>query len=152
MPNNQGGIVDDLIVYRWSQEDYTLVVNASNISKDWDWIMEQKNAKGFDCELEDISDDVSLIAVQGPNAIKLLQKLTSIDLDKIKFNENEYYYHAGTKVIKEQIYATGGRVFNFVCLSSNFLEARIKIINLINSLNWDGGFYRKDIGYKVIDE
>ena len=74
------------------------------------------------------------------------------NLDKIKFNENEYYYHAGTKVIKEQIYATGGRVFNFVCLSSNFLEARIKIINLINSLNWDGGFYRKDIGYKVIDE
>ena len=74
------------------------------------------------------------------------------NLDKIKFNENEYYYHAGTKVIKEQIYATGGRVFNFVCLSSNFLKARIKIINLINSLNWDGGFYRKDIGYKVIDE
>ena len=92
MPNNQGGIVDDLIVYRWNQNEYTLVVNASNISKDWDWIMEQKNAKGFDCELEDISDDVSLIAVQGPNASKVLQKLTPIDLDGIRF----YHFDAGS--------------------------------------------------------
>jgi aminomethyltransferase len=92
MPNNQGGIVDDLIVYRWNQNEYTLVVNASNISKDWDWIMEQKNAKGFDCELEDISDDVSLIAVQGPNACKVLQKLTPIDLDGIRF----YHFDAGS--------------------------------------------------------
>ena len=74
------------------------------------------------------------------------------NLDKVQFNDNEYHYHAGTNKIKEQIYATGGRVLNFVCLSENFLEARIKIIDLINSLNWDGGFYRKDIGYKVIDE
>ena len=92
MPNNQGGIVDDLIVYRWNQNEYTLVVNASNISKDWDWIMEQKNAKGFDCELEDISDDVSLIAVQGPNASKVLQKLTPINLDEIRF----YHFDAGS--------------------------------------------------------
>ena len=70
----------------------------------------------------------------------------------IRVHKDEYYYHAGTNVIKEQIYATGGRVLNFVCLSKNFLEARIKVINSINSLNWDGGFYRKDIGYKVIDE
>lgn len=92
MPNNQGGIVDDLIVYRWSQEEYTLVVNASNISKDWDWIMEQKALKGFDCELEDMSDDISLIAVQGPKAMNVLQKLTSIDLSDIKF----YYFDAGS--------------------------------------------------------
>tara|TARA_B110000027_G_scaffold11709_1_gene10582 strand:- start:3883 stop:5145 length:1263 start_codon:yes stop_codon:yes gene_type:complete len=73
------------------------------------------------------------------------------DLNKIKFDENEYYYHAGTTIMKGQIYAVGGRVLNFVCLSEDFLSARTKIINLINSLNWDGGFYRKDIGYKVID-
>ena len=92
MPNNEGGIVDDLIVYRWSATDYTLVVNASNIAKDWDWIMSQKEAKGFDCELEDQSDDISLLAVQGPNAIKLLQKLTDIDLSAIEF----YHFDAGS--------------------------------------------------------
>ena len=74
------------------------------------------------------------------------------NLNKIKYSENEYCYHAGTTINNQQIYATGGRVLNFVCLSENFLNARIKIINSINSLNWDNGFYRKDIGYKVIDE
>ena len=74
------------------------------------------------------------------------------DLDKIKFNKNEYCYHAGTNISKKKIYATGGRVLNFVCLSENFLIARSKIIDTINFLNWEGGFYRKDIGYKVIDK
>ena len=73
-------------------------------------------------------------------------------MNKITFDKNEYCYHAGTTRTNEKIYATGGRVLNFVCLSENFLNARKKIINSINSLNWNGGFYRKDIGYKVIDE
>jgi len=92
MPNEDGGIVDDLIVYRWNSEEYTLVVNASNIAKDWDWIMKQKEAKGFDCELDDMSDSVSLLAVQGPNAIKVVQKLTDVDLSAIKF----YHFAAGS--------------------------------------------------------
>ena len=74
------------------------------------------------------------------------------NLNKIKFNENEHYYHAGTAINNQKIYAIGGRVLNFVCLSENFFEARTKIINTISLLNWGGGFYRKDIGYKVIDE
>ena len=74
------------------------------------------------------------------------------NLDKINFDENEYCYHAGTTKTKEQIYSTGGRVLNFVCISENFLDARKKVVNSIKSLDWDGGFYRKDIGYKVIDE
>ena len=74
------------------------------------------------------------------------------NLNKIKSNEKEYCYHASTTISKKQIYAIGGRVLNFVCLSENFLEARAKIINSINSIRWDHGFYRKDIGYKVIDE
>ena len=74
------------------------------------------------------------------------------NMNKVKFNENEYCYHAGTTITNEQIYATGGRVLNFVCLSDNFLECRTKVMNLINYLGWAGGFYRKDIGYKVIDE
>ncbi|PCJ65616.1 MAG: glycine cleavage system protein T [Bacteroidetes bacterium] len=99
MPNDEGGIVDDLIVYRWSAEEYTLVVNASNIAKDWDWIMKQKDAKGFDCELEDMSDDISLMAVQGPNAAKVIQKLTDIDLDAIKF----YHFDAGSCAGSEDV-------------------------------------------------
>ena len=74
------------------------------------------------------------------------------NINKINFNENVYCYHAGTTTTKNQIYATGGRVLNFVCLSESFLDARIKIIDSINFLNWDSGFYRKDIGYKVINE
>lgn len=91
MPNDEGGVVDDLIVYRWSAEEYTLVVNGSNIAKDWDWVMKQREAKGFDCEIEDQSDDISLMAVQGPNAEKVLQKLTDVDLSAIKY----YHFDAG---------------------------------------------------------
>ena len=74
------------------------------------------------------------------------------DLNKVIIDKYEYCYHAGTAIIEQKIYATGGRVLNFVCLSQNFLEARTKVINSINSLNWNGGFYRKDIGYKVISK
>jgi phosphoribosylamine---glycine ligase len=72
-------------------------------------------------------------------------------INKIKLSENEYCYHAGTNKIDEDVYAVGGRVLNFVCLSGDFLKSRNQILSLINSLNWDGGFYRKDIGYKVIN-
>ena len=74
------------------------------------------------------------------------------NIDKTKFIKDVYCYHAGTIKDKDQVYATGGRVLNFVCLSESFLEARARVINLINSINWQGGFYRKDIGYNVIDE
>jgi len=74
------------------------------------------------------------------------------NINKLKLNKNEYCYHAGTIKIKEEVYAVGGRVLNFVCLSEDFLKARIRIFDLINSLNWNGGFFRKDVGYKVINE
>jgi phosphoribosylamine--glycine ligase len=73
------------------------------------------------------------------------------NIEEIKFSENEYLYHAGTTKIDDKIFSNGGRVLNFVCLSNDFLEARTKIFDLINQLSWDDGFYRKDIGYKVID-
>ena len=73
-------------------------------------------------------------------------------LPKIKMKKNEYCYHAGTMKNKDKIYATGGRVLSFVCLSKSFSNARFQIFNLIKSLKWTGGFFRKDIGYKVIDE
>ena len=73
------------------------------------------------------------------------------NIKKISLKENEFIYHAGTKKIEGKIYSNGGRVINLTCLSSDFKESRHKIFNLIDSLNWPGGFFRKDIGYKVID-
>ena len=74
------------------------------------------------------------------------------NFSKIKLNNFEFCFHAGTTKHKDKIFAIGGRVLNFVCLSKNFLEARNKIFKQIKILNWKEGFYRKDIGYKVIDQ
>ncbi len=79
--NGQGGIVDDLLVYCFDAEKYMLVVNASNTHKDWEWINIQNE---FEAELEDASDRLSLLAVQGPFAEKTVQKLTNIPLHEIK--------------------------------------------------------------------
>ena len=82
LPNEDGGIVDDLLVYRLSEEKYMLVVNASNIEKDWNWIS-QYNTKGVN--MKNVSDDHSLFAVQGPKATEALQSLTSVNLSDIPF-------------------------------------------------------------------
>ena len=71
--NKNGGIIDDLIVYKTSSFEYMLVVNAANIEKDYDWI--KKNISGFNCEINDRSDDLGLISVQGPNSTKLLDEI-----------------------------------------------------------------------------
>lgn len=84
LPNDQGGIIDDLIVYRIAEENYLLVVNASNIEKDWNWIS-GFNTKG--AEMKNISDETCLFAVQGPKAVDVLQQLTKTDLKAIP------YYH-----------------------------------------------------------
>jgi aminomethyltransferase len=81
LPNETGGIVDDLLVYRLNEEEYMLVVNASNIKKDWDWITHY-NTRG--AELEDASERLSLLAVQGPRAADVLQSLTTADLGSMK--------------------------------------------------------------------
>ena len=74
------------------------------------------------------------------------------NLNKIKLDDSEYCYHAGTKIIEEEVYASGGRVLNFICVSEDFYLSRNRILDLIKLLNWEGGFFRKDIGYKVINE
>jgi aminomethyltransferase len=81
-PNGKGGIVDDLLVYYFEPEKYMLVVNASNIQKDWDWLVSQ-NDTGV--ELENASGRISQLAVQGPKATQILQKLTRTDLASIKY-------------------------------------------------------------------
>ncbi len=82
MPNTTGGIVDDLLVYRIDEKTYMLVVNASNIEKDWNWIS-QFNTDGV--VMKDISDRTSLLAVQGPKAAEALQSLTDIDLASMEY-------------------------------------------------------------------
>ena len=84
MPNGKGGIVDDLIIYKFSDEKYLLVVNASNIEKDWDWISSHNS---FDAEMRNVSDEYSLLAIQGPKAVEAMQSLTTHNLAEIK------YYH-----------------------------------------------------------
>ena len=82
LPNNDGGIVDDLLIYCISEVEYLLVVNASNIQKDWDWISAHNT---FGVEMENISDSMSLLAVQGPKATETLQKLTDVNLSEVSF-------------------------------------------------------------------
>ncbi len=82
MPNDTGGIVDDLLIYMLKPEEYMLVVNASNIQKDWDWIMKNND---MEAELENISDNISLLAVQGPKAEAVIQKLTKTDLSSLSY-------------------------------------------------------------------
>lgn len=82
LPNETGGIVDDLLVYRINLNEYILVVNASNIEKDWNWIS-KFNTKGV--EMKNISEGVSLLAIQGPKALATLQKLTEINLSDIPY-------------------------------------------------------------------
>jgi len=96
LPNKHGGIVDDLLVYRLTEDNcsegeqaYMLVVNASNIEKDWNWIVEQNT---FDAKMINISDQTGLLAIQGPQAIALLQPLTDIDLNSLSY----YTFTKGT--------------------------------------------------------
>ncbi len=82
LPNEEGGIVDDLLVYRLTEQSYMLVVNASNIEKDWNWI-EKYNTQGV--EMHNISDKTSLLAIQGPKAAEAIQSLTDLDLASMEY-------------------------------------------------------------------
>ena len=92
LPNDTGGIVDDLLIYRINASTYMLVVNASNIEKDWEWIL---NHNHFEVEMENRSDQMSLLAVQGPKAAEAMQGLTEIDLSAMKYYTFEIGVFAG---------------------------------------------------------
>ena len=115
-PNEEGGIVDDLIIYKIKDEEYLLVVNASNIDKDWAWI-EKHNTMG--AEMRNISDDYSLLAIQGPKAIEAMQSLTSEDLSAIKFYNFKVSDFAGIEhVIISATGYTGSGGFEIYCKNS----------------------------------
>ena len=113
LPNATGGIVDDLIVYRINNEKWLLVVNASNIQKDWDWINSQNE---IGAELKNISEDYSLLAIQGPKAVQAMQSLTSIDLSAIKFYHFQIADFAGIdNIIISATGYTGSGGFEIYC-------------------------------------
>jgi aminomethyltransferase len=89
LPNGKGGIVDDLLVYCIGPEEYMLVVNASNIENDWSWVESQNR---FGAKMENFSDYISLLAVQGPKAAQVIQKLTDVNLAEIPY----YHFKKGT--------------------------------------------------------
>jgi aminomethyltransferase len=101
-PNETGGIIDDLLVYKLDGDAYMLVVNASNIEKDWDWLVVNNT---MDVELHNISDKTTLLAVQGPKAAEVLQGLTEIDLAEMKYYTSQKGVFAGTENVL--ISATG---------------------------------------------
>lgn len=137
LPNGKGGIVDDLIIYRIKDEQYLLVVNASNIEKDWDWISSH-NSKGV--EIKNLSDDYSLLAIQGPKAIEAMQSLTTVDLSAIKYYHFEVGPFAGVDYVI--ISATG-------YTGSGGFEIYVKNENVEKV--WDKVFEAgKDFGIKPI--
>jgi aminomethyltransferase len=105
MCNENGGILDDFVVYRLELEKFMMVFNASNRDKDYNWIV--KNAKGFNVKIEEISDKVAMVAVQGPNAERTLQKISSEDLSKIERFKCGHSHLAGVEVFLSRTGYTG---------------------------------------------
>lgn len=125
LPNENGGIVDDLIVYKMKEDQYLLVVNASNIEKDWNWIS-TKNDVG--AEMRNISDDYSLLAIQGPKAVEAMQSLTSVDLASIKYYHFEVADFAGiSDVIISATGYTGSGGFEIYAKNSDIEQIWNKV-------------------------
>lgn len=124
-PNESNGIVDDLIVYRLNQEKWLLVVNASNIDKDWNWISSH-NSMG--AEMKNLSEDYSLLAIQGPKAVEAMQSLTSVDLNEIKFYTFRVADFAGIEhVIISATGYTGSGGFEIYCKNSEVTQIWKKV-------------------------
>ena len=131
LPNDTGGIVDDLIIYKIKEESYLLVVNASNIEKDWDWIV-YKNSIG--AELINRSDDYSLLAIQGPKAVAAMQSLSSEDLSEIDFYNFKISDFAGVKdVIISATGYTGSGGFEIYCKNSEVKQIWESVFKAGNS-------------------
>lgn len=113
LPNKEGGIVDDLLVYKMKEDQYLLVVNASNIEKDWNWISSQND---LGVEMKNLSDDYSLLAIQGPKAVEAMQSLTSTNLSSIAYYHFEVADFAGFEhVIISATGYTGSGGFEIYC-------------------------------------
>lgn len=113
LTNENGGIVDDLIIYRIKENQYLLVVNASNIDKDWEWISKHND---MGVEMKNLSDEYSLLAIQGPKAVEAMQSLTSVNLSEIPYYSFKVADFAGIdNVIISATGYTGSGGFEIYC-------------------------------------
>jgi len=125
-PNEDNGIVDDLICYRLKDNEYLLVVNASNIEKDWNWISKYNEA--FEAELKNISEEYSLLAIQGPKAILAMQSLSSLNLAEIPFYTFKIGDFAGIEnVIISATGYTGSGGFEIYCKNDEVIQIWNKV-------------------------
>lgn len=125
LPNDTGGIVDDLIVYRVKENTYLLVVNASNIEKDWNWIQSKNDVGAI---MRDLSGDYSLLAIQGPKAVEAMQSLSSYDLSSIDFYNFAVADFAGIDhVIISATGYTGSGGFEIYCKNSEVQQIWNKV-------------------------
>ena len=109
-------------------------------------ISDVNKLKDIEKELLSLNETFKKFIPNSSTIHSLMSNLKSVNLQS-----DDYLFHAGTSRKDEEVYATGGRVLNFVSLSDDFNDAKMSIQRNLDSLNWSGGFYRKDIGYKVID-
>jgi aminomethyltransferase len=132
LPNNEGGIVDDLIVYKIADNDYMLVVNASNIEKDWNWISSQND---LGVSMTNASEEYSLLAIQGPQAAAAMQTLTSVDLANMPYYSFQIGDFAGIeKVIISATGYTGSGGFEIYFKNENAITIWNKIFEAGSSL------------------
>ena len=133
LPNETNGIVDDLIVYKFNTNKYMLVVNASNIEKDWNWI-NSKNSHGVNIKNE--SNDYSLLTIQGPNAIEAMQNLTNVDLNQIPFYHFAVNNFAGFEnIIISATGYTGSGGFEIYCKNSQVIDIWNEVFKAGEKLN-----------------
>ena len=143
-PNEDNGIVDDLICYKIKENTYLLVVNASNIEKDWNWV--SKYNEGFNANLKDVSEEYSLLAIQGPKAVEAMQSLSSLNLAEIPFYKFKIGDFAGIEnVIISATGYTGSGGFEIYCKN----EEAIQIWNKVFEAGADYGI--KPIGLAARD-
>jgi aminomethyltransferase len=125
-PNEDNGIVDDLICYRIKENTYLLVVNASNIEKDWNWV--SKYNEGFNANLKDVSEEYSLLAIQGPKAVEAMQSLSSLNLAEIPFYKFKIGDFAGIEnVIISATGYTGSGGFEIYCKNKEAIQIWNKV-------------------------
>ncbi len=143
LPNGKGGIVDDLLVYRVDAETYLLVVNASNVEKDWNWMNSQNKAGAV---LYNASDEIAQLAVQGPLALKAMQKLTTTNVTDMEYYTFKKLDFAG---VKDVIFATTGYTGSGGCEIYMANEDAVEIYNAVMDAGAEFGI--KPIGLAARD-
>jgi aminomethyltransferase len=144
-PNDQGGIVDDLLVYRFGEESYLLVVNAANIDKDWAWCVKHAEAMGLEIgvELHNASENICQLAVQGPYALKAMQKLTDENVIDMEYYTCKQMKFAG---IDEVIFSTTGYTGAGGCEIYAFNKDAEKLYNAVIEVGKEFGLQSVGLG------